>query len=303
MRTLRMSLLGLAAMALVLVPAQAGASNDPSFKDQWSLARIGAEQAWSRTTGAGIRSGSWTPGSTSTTRTSRARSWRRPPAQAGWRPGQVQGRRSGRPGPRHPRQRHRRRRTGQREGCGRCGSRRPAGRGQGAQRFGDGVRSRRHRRHQMGGGQRGQDREPVARRSGAAHQCADHRENELKEGVDYVWGKGAIPVIAAGNSNTAGLGLEGANFGDMNAVIVGATGPDDSPSTYSTSTGAAKWAVVAPGGAGSTTKKSDDIYSTFWMSDKKNAYTYLAGTSMAAPHVSGGARHPAGPGLQPAGQG
>ena len=35
------------------------------------------------------------------------------------------------------------------------------------------------------------------------------------------------------------------------------------------------------------TKKDDDIYSTFWMSKQKNAYTYLAGTSMAAPHVTG----------------
>src|SRR2546423_5039579 len=57
MRTIRMSLLGLAAMALVLFPTGAQASNDPSFKDQWSLSRIGAEAAWGRTTGAGIRVG------------------------------------------------------------------------------------------------------------------------------------------------------------------------------------------------------------------------------------------------------
>ena len=58
MRTIRISLLGLATAALVLVPTTgARASNDPSFKDQWALARIGAEAAWTRTTGAGVRIG------------------------------------------------------------------------------------------------------------------------------------------------------------------------------------------------------------------------------------------------------
>jgi subtilisin family serine protease len=72
----------------------------------------------------------------------------------------------------------------------------------------------------------------------------------------------------------------------MNAIIVGATTPDDESATYSTSTGQAKWAVVAPGGAGGSTK-AHDIYSTFWISGQKNSYGYQAGTSMAAPHVSG----------------
>ena len=72
----------------------------------------------------------------------------------------------------------------------------------------------------------------------------------------------------------------------MNAIVVGATGPDDRAAEYSTSTGQARWAVVAPGGAANG-KAADDILSTFWMKGQANAYESLAGTSMAAPQVSG----------------
>jgi subtilisin family serine protease len=287
MRTIRMTLLGLAATALVLFPTGgAGASNDPSFKDQWGLQKIGAEAAWTRTTGAGIRIGIVDTGvdlehedlagkvveSTSC-------------VGADGDPGKCKD-------------------TGQDD------------QGHGTHVSGIAAASKDNDKgiagvapdaqlvvaKAMSASGTGSGRDVIA----AVKWVVDHgakvvnlslgdpaqpitaliSENELKEGVDYAWGKGAIAVLAAGNSGT-GLGIEGANFGDMNAIVVGATGPDDKSAAYSTSTGEAKWAVVAPGGAADQSKKANDIYSTFWIKGQKNAYGYQAGTSMAAPHVSG----------------
>src|ERR1043165_9012393 len=39
------------------VATSAGASNDADFAKQWSLAKIGAPEAWSHTTGQGVRVG------------------------------------------------------------------------------------------------------------------------------------------------------------------------------------------------------------------------------------------------------
>ena len=119
--------------------------------------------------------------------------------------------------------------------------------------------------------------------------------SSLSPGVDYAWSHGAIPVLAAGNENFFGLGS--ANYGNANAVIVGATGPKDEVAPYSSPVGNAKWALVAPGGDGqdSAGNPSCDgpasafcIVSTWWTaSNPTNAYAYDQGTSMATPMVSG----------------
>jgi subtilisin family serine protease len=287
MRTIRMSLLGLAAAALALFPTGgAGASNDPSFKDQWGLAKIGAESAWTRTTGAGVRIGIVDTGIDLEHED-----------LAGKVVESVNC-------------------VGSGGDQGKCNGSAQDDQGHGTHVGGIAAASKDNAKGIAGVAPDAQlvvAKVMNAQGTGAGSDVTagikwvvDHgakvvnlslgdpaqpitaliSENELKEGVEYAWSKGAVAVIASGNSGT-GLGIEGANFGDMNAVVVGATGPDDTAASYSTSTGEAKWAVAAPGGAADQSKKANDIFSTFWIKGQKNSYGYQAGTSMAAPHVAG----------------
>jgi len=109
---------------------------------------------------------------------------------------------------------------------------------------------------------------------------------KLSEGIEYAWSKGAVPVLASGNSDLFGAGVGSQDYGDIDALVVGATGPDDLVTDYSSPTGNAKWAIVAPGGAADG-EETHKVWSTYWEKDKINQYGYLAGTSMAAPHVTG----------------
>ena len=71
----------------------------------------------------------------------------------------------------------------------------------------------------------------------------------LRPGIEYAWSRGAIPVLAAGNYDDVS-GTGSANYGDLDAVVVGATDNRGAVAGYSTSLGNAKWGVVAPGGSG-----------------------------------------------------
>jgi len=287
MRTVRVSLLGLMIGALMVVPmAGARASNDPFFKNQWALGKIGAEKAWTRTTGAGVRIGIVDTG-VDLAHEDLAGKVVESISCVGSGGDQAKCKGSAQDDQGHGTHVSGIAAAYKDNGKGIAGvapdARLVVAKVLGSQGTGQGA-------DVIGGIKWVVDHgaKVVNLSLGDPAQVLNVlvSENELKEGVDYAWGHGAVPVIAAGNSNTGGLGLEGANYGDLNAVIVGATGPDNQPASYSTSTGSAKWAVAAPGGAADQ-KKADDIYSTFWISGQKNAYTYLAGTSMAAPHVSG----------------
>ncbi|MEW6153126.1 MAG: S8 family serine peptidase [Actinomycetota bacterium] len=105
----------------------------------------------------------------------------------------------------------------------------------------------------------------------------------LRSGIEYAWSRGAIPVLASGNYDdgaAAGAGLS-ANYGDLNAVVVGATDRNGRVPSYSTSLGNAKWGVVAPGGSGRAAGAG--VLSTA----RSGRYGWSSGTSLAAPHVSG----------------
>lgn len=104
----------------------------------------------------------------------------------------------------------------------------------------------------------------------------------LEEAIRYAWGKGSIPVLAAGNDGIVGDVFGGSGYGDIPAVVVTATDNQDEVAPYATTIGSAQWGIAAPGGDASE-EPGRDILSAF--PDRRCALQ--AGTSMAAPHVSG----------------
>ena len=102
----------------------------------------------------------------------------------------------------------------------------------------------------------------------------------LRPGIEYAWTHNAVPILASGNENLGLLDLGSSNYGNLNAIVVGSTDKNGGVASYSSPIGSAKWGLVAPGGSGAGT--GSDILSTY-----PNGYAWAAGTSMAAPHVAG----------------
>lgn len=111
------------------------------------------------------------------------------------------------------------------------------------------------------------------------------------DAVEYAWDAGAIPVVAAGNDSVLP-----ASFADEHAVVVTATTRSDGRASYSGDAAlfSARWPISAPGGEAETDPADcatggtpKGVLSTYWVAGRSNEYACLAGTSMAAPHVSG----------------
>jgi subtilisin family serine protease len=107
----------------------------------------------------------------------------------------------------------------------------------------------------------------------------------IREGIDYAWTRGAVPVLSSGTPGRLGLGLAPASDRNLNAVVVGATGSDGRMSPSSPPTGDARLAVLAPGGSART--PGGAVLSTFWAPGRHDAYRAGVGTTAAAAHVSG----------------
>ena len=81
----------------------------------------------------------------------------------------------------------------------------------------------------------------------SACSAAAATQNPLGPAVEDAWNRGALPVIASGNSNQQLFG-GGPGYSNLDAIVVGATGTDDTVAAYSSAIGSAKWGIVAPGG-------------------------------------------------------
>ncbi len=110
----------------------------------------------------------------------------------------------------------------------------------------------------------------------------------MQAAINAATAKGVVVVVAAGNSARPVSTSSPANCN--NVISVAATGPRGTLAGYSNYGDSTRQVTLsAPGGANSISA-ADDILSTINLGNTKPGsagYAYMAGTSMAAPHVAG----------------
>lgn len=106
----------------------------------------------------------------------------------------------------------------------------------------------------------------------------------MQSAIDFAVQQGSVVIAAAGNESQPAANVSPANC--RNVITVGATSRAGDGASYSNY--GPEVDVSAPGGDGSTA--AENILSTFnsgTTTPAKEAYGYMQGTSMAAPHVAG----------------
>jgi subtilisin family serine protease len=106
----------------------------------------------------------------------------------------------------------------------------------------------------------------------------------LQPAVDYASARGALVVVAAGNTDPGATPGPSLYLGMNNVLIVGATGPHDEVASYS-DTGSGPTFVWAPGGNGACS--SGDTSNCVVLASMHGGYQVSEGTSFAVPHVAG----------------
>ena len=109
------------------------------------------------------------------------------------------------------------------------------------------------------------------------------RSLEMESAVAYAHRRGAVVVCAAGNNGTRGVSYPAA-YSD--AFAVSAVGPQGKLAPYSSY--GPQIAIAAPGGDKSQGEEAGVLQETI-DDERKPAYLWFQGTSMATPHVAGAA--------------
>jgi serine protease len=107
-----------------------------------------------------------------------------------------------------------------------------------------------------------------------------------QQAIDEIYDKGAIVVVAAGNSNTNASNFSPASCNKI--ITVAATDKNGNRAYYSNYGSVVE--IAAPGGAQSSANDPNGILSTLNTGTKgplADTYINFQGTSMAAPHISG----------------